>query len=66
MRLFSMLFSMIATTLMGIGLVVVLSLGMDTWKPIVIAAAIGFVVAIPFTWWVSKAILNLQKSTNQG
>lgn len=57
-RLFTILFSMIATTLMGVGIIAVLTMGMDTWKPIVLAAAAGFVVSIPVTWLVSRQLLN--------
>jgi len=48
------LFSMIATTTMGIGIVIALTMGLDTWQPLVIAAAIGFVVAVPISWLVAK------------
>ncbi|WP_417259540.1 CTP synthetase [Celeribacter sp.] len=58
-RLAGILFSLIATTLMGVGVVVALTIGMDTLKPILTAAAIGFVVAIPVTWVISKKIVDL-------
>jgi preprotein translocase subunit SecF len=48
------LFSMIATTTMGIAVVVALTMGLDTWQPLVIAAAIGFLVAVPVSWLVAK------------
>jgi preprotein translocase subunit SecF len=48
------LFSMIATTTMGIAVVVALTMGLDTWQPLVIAAAIGFLVAVPISWLVAK------------
>lgn len=44
---------------MGVGVVVALTIGMDTLKPILVAAAIGFVVSIPVTWIVSKKIVDL-------
>ena len=57
-RLFTILFSMIATTLMGIGIVAVLAMDQNTtWKPIVLAAAAGFVISIPVTWFVARQIL---------
>jgi len=60
LRLTSVLFSIVGTTLMGIGIVAVLVMGMDTWKPIVLAAIAGFVVAAPVSWFVSRAILKGQ------
>jgi len=58
-RLAGILFSLIATTLMGVGVVVALTIGMDTLKPILTAAVIGFVLAIPVTWVISKKIVDL-------
>ena len=55
-RLMMMLFSMIATTVMGIAIVVALVTGYDTLRPIVPAAAIGFVLAMPIAWFVAKQI----------
>ena len=55
-RLFFALFSMIATTLMGIGIVAALTTGYDTLNPILIASAIGFVLAIPVSWWVAREL----------
>jgi predicted PurR-regulated permease PerM len=55
-RLMMTLFSMIATTLMGVGVIVALTTGNDTLKPILIAAAVGFVLALPISWWVAKQL----------
>ncbi|MGB8815162.1 MAG: CTP synthetase [Paracoccaceae bacterium] len=55
-RLMMTLFSMISTTMMGIGIVVALTMGKDTLQPILIAAAIGFVLAIPVSWYVAKQL----------
>ena len=57
-RLMMILFSMVATVLMGIGVVIVLSIGKDTWQPISIAAAIGFVLAIPVSWYAAKQMIG--------
>ena len=43
---------------MGVAVVVALTIGQDTLKPILISAAIGFVVSIPVTWFVTKKILE--------
>lgn len=58
-RLASILFSMISTTLMGVAVIVALTIGQDTLQPILLAAAIGFVVAIPATWIVARKIGEL-------
>ena len=55
-RLTLILFSMISTSLMGTALVVALTLGMDTLTPILIAAALGFLLAIPVSWLVARQI----------
>jgi predicted PurR-regulated permease PerM len=55
-RLMMILFSMISTTLMGIGIVVALVTRHDTLQPILIAAALGFVLAVPVSWFVARQI----------
>jgi hypothetical protein len=55
-RLTLILFSIISTTLMGTGIVAALTLGMVTLNPILIAAALGFVLAIPVSWLVARQI----------
>jgi len=58
-RLAGIMFSIISTTLMGVGIIIALVTGNDTLNPIVIAAAIGFVAAIPVTWIVTKKIVDV-------
>ncbi|MBU2935928.1 MULTISPECIES: CTP synthetase [Pacificibacter] len=58
-RLAGIMFSIISTTLMGVGIIIALVSGNDTLNPIVIAAAIGFVAAIPVTWIVTKKIVDV-------
>ena len=55
-RLTLILFSMISTTLMVAGIVVALTMGLDTLTPILIAAALGLVLAIPASWLVARQI----------
>ncbi len=55
-RLMMILFSMISTTLMGVGVIVALTTGNDTLQPILISAAIGFVLALPVSWYVAKQL----------
>lgn len=50
------LFSMIATTTMGIAVVIALTMGLDTLQPVVIAALVGFLVALPVTWLVARSL----------
>lgn len=59
MRLFFLLFTMASTTLAGIGIVAVLAAGMDGWEPIVIAAAVGGVIALPVAWVAAQKIRDL-------
>ena len=55
-RLMWILHAMISTTLMGIGITAVLAMAMPGWKPIAFAAAVGFVVSFPASWWVARKI----------
>lgn len=57
-RLMMVIFAMVATAMMGSGVIFVLSIGRDTWQPIVIAAAIGFVLAIPVSWYAAKQMIG--------
>jgi len=58
LRLASILFSMIGTTLAGSLVVVSLVMGYDTLTPILIAAAIGGVLAVPVSLLVARAMLQ--------
>ncbi|MDT8854270.1 CTP synthetase [Paracoccaceae bacterium Fryx2] len=55
-RLMMLLFSIVSVTLMGSGIVIALVSGMTTLQPILIAAAIGFLLAFPASWYVAKQI----------
>ncbi|MBP9950650.1 MAG: CTP synthetase [Cypionkella sp.] len=55
-RLMMILFSMISTTLMGIGVIIALTTGYDTLRPILMAVAAGFALSIPVSYFVAKAI----------
>ena len=57
-RLMMILFSMVSTTLMGVAVVVALVTGHDTLQPILIAAALGFILALPVSWVIAKQIEN--------
>jgi predicted PurR-regulated permease PerM len=55
-RLMLILFSIASTTLMGISIIIALTMGLDTLRPIVIAAAIGLVAAVPVSWLVARQL----------
>ncbi|GGO28770.1 hypothetical protein GCM10010991_11920 [Gemmobacter aquaticus] len=57
-RLMMIIFSMASTSLMGAFIVAALVMGMDTSQPILIAAALGFVAAIPVSWIVARQIVG--------
>lgn len=56
MRLMMILYSMIGTALAGSAVVLVLTLGHVTLWPIVGAAAVGAVLALPVSWLVARQI----------
>lgn len=59
MRLFFLMFTMAGVSIAGACVVVVLAMGMAGWQPIVAAAAIGFLLAIPAAWFAAKRIREL-------
>lgn len=58
MRLASILYSLIATTLAGSFIVAALVAGYDTLQPILLAAVTGFLLALPVAWFVAKAMME--------
>jgi len=56
LRLASMIYPMASATLMGIFIVVALTTGYDTFKFIIIAAALGAVLALPVSYYVARMI----------
>lgn len=57
-KMMLVLFPVIATSLMGIAVIAVLGIDMWAgWKEIALAAAGGFVVSIPISWWVGKQVI---------
>ncbi|KPQ16477.1 MAG: hypothetical protein HLUCCO18_08340 [Rhodobacteraceae bacterium HLUCCO18] len=59
MRLFFLLYSIVATALSGTAIVVVLAAGLPGWQPIVWAAALGAVTAVAVTWFAARKISAL-------
>ena len=58
-RLYFLLFSIIGTTMAGIAIVFVLSIGWGTLMPIVAAAGTGAVLALPTTWAVTRKLAEI-------
>lgn len=56
-RLMLILFAVIGTTLMGIGVTAVLAAGLPGWQPIVLAAVAGIALSVPVSWLVARQIL---------
>ena len=56
LRLAAILYSLIGTTLAGTAIIAVLTAGFGTLVPIVSAATVGAVLALPVTWYVARAI----------
>ena len=61
------LFPMVATTLMGIAVVAVLTVNIGaTGQPILWAALGGFVVSIPVSWWLGRQVTALTGPRQDG
>ena len=58
LRLASMLYSLIGTTLAGTAIIAALVMGQDTLQPILVAAIVGFVAALPVTYVIARKIYN--------
>ena len=55
-RLITVIFSVVATSLMGAGVIAVLTLGWVSLNAILGAAVVGFILALPVTYFVARAI----------
>ncbi len=62
LRLALVLFPFIATTLMGSGVAIVLTLNMVAPLPIVLSAGAGLLLSIPVCWLVARRILLAQEA----
>lgn len=56
LRLALILHLFIGSTLAGSAVVVALTVGQDTLRPILLAALIGFVASFPVTWAVARKL----------
>lgn len=59
MRLFSLLYSIVATVLSGVALVTVLVAGLPGWEPIVLALGLGAFLAVPVSWIAARHLSRL-------
>ena len=57
-RLMMLLYSIVGTTLAGIGVVAAVTMNLYDFRSIIVAAAIGAVVALPVVWIVAKKLEN--------
>lgn len=58
LRLAGILYSLIATTLAGSGIVAALTMGYVTLTALLIAAGLGALVALPISGMIAKAIID--------
>ena len=57
-RITLILLPIVATTLMGMAVIAVLSMDMQAgWQPIAIASAAGLALAIPISWFIARKIV---------
>ncbi|WP_425045619.1 hypothetical protein [Primorskyibacter sp. S87] len=58
LRLASMIYSLISTTLAGTAVVVALVAGLSSLSSLLAAAAAGFVVAAPVSWLLARKLYD--------
>ncbi len=57
-RMMLIMLPIVATSLMGMAVIAVLSMDMNAgWQPIAIAAAAGLTVSFPISWFVGRRIV---------
>jgi len=57
-RLMFVLHMVIATTLIGVLITAAITTGYGTGRPILLAALLGFVAALPVSWSVARRIIR--------
>ncbi len=57
-RLMSALYSIVATTIMGIFVIAVLTMGMITGRAILVAAVAGLLLSAPVTWLIARSMTS--------
>lgn len=59
LRLTSILYAVVGTTLAGIGIIVAVTMNLYEFQAIIWAAAIGAIVALPVSWLIAKKLKDL-------
>ena len=57
-RLFLLLYALIGPSLAGAGVIAVLTLGLVTLQPILVAAAAGALLGLPVAWGVTRRLAD--------
>ena len=57
-RLARMIYSVLAVTLAGVGVVIMLVLGFGNLVPLLSGAVVGAIVAAPLSWLIAQAIYD--------
>lgn len=60
-KLFFVLHAVVMTALMGIAVTAVLTMNLQGWKPIALAALAGFIVSLPVTWVIANKIESMAR-----
>ncbi len=55
-RLMMILYSIASPSLMGVGVIVALTMGIVSVKAIVTAAVLGAILALPVSWFIARQI----------
>ena len=59
LRLASLMYSILGTTLAGIGVIIAVTLGRYDVSAIVTGAALGAIIAVPVSWAVARKLQSL-------
>ena len=59
LRLTMVMYSIVGTTLAGIGVIAAVTMNLYDVQSIVVAAAVGAVVAVPVSWVIAKKLQSI-------
>ncbi|HFC05618.1 MAG TPA: CTP synthetase [Rhizobiales bacterium] len=59
-KLALLIYVIVAPTLAGIAMVVVLVIGADTGNPVMLSVLVGALVAIPVSWLIAKKLSSVK------
>ncbi len=57
-RLFFLVYSIAGVTFAGIGVVIALTMGLDTLHPILVSAALGGLIGLGASWVIARKLLK--------